>query len=132
MGGNPAGFLPAHLLRIGISIGAEQDFFGHVGEPLSHRRPEKRGRKLERLAGEIQVGVRLLHQRGDLAGERPAAVQHHEFRFSQRRIVQNGFEQQRVCAGNLKVAARTGHRVNVNRHSETAALARNVTKQVVL
>ena len=45
------------------------------------------GREQQRLRGEIEISIRLGEQSADLAGERPASMDHHEVRLAQRRVV---------------------------------------------
>ena len=61
-----------------------------------------------------------------------AAVQQDEGRFPQARVVQDGFEQQRMRSAQKEITAATCAGVNVHRQTQAASLSRDIAEQSVL
>src|SRR5262249_23025930 len=102
-------------------------------EPVANGRRELARRKQPGLLREIRVDVGLHQQRSDLLRVRTGAtVKEHERRLSQRRVVENGLEEQRIGAAQLEVAAAPVAGMYMNRQAESAGFDGDVVEDDVL
>ena len=113
-------------------VGREEHLLRGELEPAADRPREVTRIAKEGLGGEIRVHVRLAEKRRRLIGERPAAVDEHERRLPERRVVEHGLEQQRVAAGDPVVAADARAGMDVDGDAEPAGLARDVVEEKIL
>src|SRR5204862_3780547 len=95
-------------------------------EPAADRLREIARIAEEGLRGDIRVHVRLAEERRGLLGEGPAAVDEDEVGLPQRRVVEGGFEQHGITAGDSIIAADAGAGVDVDGETEATGLARDV------
>ena len=81
---------------------------------------------------DVEVDVRFLEDCADLVDEGPAAVEENEVAPAEAGVVEEGFEEERVVAGDVEVASAACGGVDVNGHPEAAALLRDVAEEEVL
>ncbi len=107
-GGDPGGFFPAEGVVVGEAVGAEEHLVGEGFEQLAEPGGLGAWGKHEGLLREVQIDVWFLQQGVGFADEGPAAVQHDEVGVAELGVVEEGFEQQGIRAGDAEVASATG------------------------
>ena len=89
-------------MRVGVGVGGVEDLFGEELEPLAEPSGHGAGADHEGLLREVEVDVWFLQEGADLVDEGPASVEEDEVGVAEAGVVEEGFEEERVVAGDEK------------------------------